>query len=323
MNVNLIDYDGKIPNLALMKASTYFKQQEYSVSLNAMSGRFDVVLCSVLFTWNRNKAGMLKDVFPNIQYGGTGWDLITVLPNEIEACKPDYELYTAKFLYPRIKGIMKKTTKMAKAQALVDAGIGFTSRGCIRKCSFCVVPEKEGDFRSDTEIRDIINPRSKNIILLDNNILADPAALDKLHEIRDRGFTVDFTQGIDARLITPELAEALSEIKHMRSVHYAWDFIQLESHIFQGINTLSQHIPRYKHMCFCLTGYNTTPEEDDYRFRKLIEAKITPYIMVYNNEGDLRLKHWARWVNSRIYNVCSFDKYEPWVRQQAQGQLAI
>jgi len=321
LKVNLIDFDGKIPNLALIKASTYFKQLGYAVSLNASSGEFDIVMCSVLFTWNKDKAMHLKNEFPNIQFGGTGWNLTTIMPSGIEACKPDYNLYTAEFLYPRIKGIMRKASKVAKAQELVDAGVGFTSRGCIRNCCFCVVPGKEGQLHPDTEIKDIINQRSKNIILLDNNLLADPTAIGKLHEIRDRGLSVDITQGIDVRLVTPELAQALSEVKRMRSLHYAWDFIQSEKQVFKGIDILSRFITRSNHMCFCLTGYNTSPEEDDYRFRKLLEAKIDPYIMIYNHEGDNRLKHWARWVNGRIYKVCSFDDYEPWVKQKAQGQL--
>ena len=323
MNVNLIDFDGKIPNLALMKASAYFKQYGDSVSLNANEGHFDIVFCSVLFSWNREKADMLHAINPDIIFGGTGWNIKTTLPKEIEVCKPDYDLYTADFLYPRIKGIMKQATKMDKAHALVDAGIGFTSRGCIRKCGFCVVPEKEGDLHPDTDIKNIINPRSKNIILLDNNILADPNALEKLHELRDRKLTVDFTQGLDIRLMTPELAKALSEIKHMRSLHYAWDLIQSEQQVFRGIDVLSKFVSRSRHMCFCLAGYNTTPEEDDYRFRKLTEAKVDPYIMVYNHAGDLRLKHWARWVNGRIYKVCSFNEYGPWAKHKEQLQLAL
>ena len=165
MRVNLIDFDGKIPNLALMKASTYYKGMGGTVALNATSGKFDKVLCSVCFSWNKTKAERLQIIFPNVIFGGTGWDLTTTLPPEVEASKPDYGLDTADFLYPRIKGIMKKSSRMAKAQTLVDAGIGFTSRGCVRKCGFCVVPKKEGKLRQDTEIKDLLNPRSSNIIL--------------------------------------------------------------------------------------------------------------------------------------------------------------
>lgn len=83
MNVNLIDFDGKIPNLALMKASTYYKQQGDTVSLNALKGQFDIVLCSVLYTWNKDRASKLRAAFPNIQFGGTGWDLTTTMPVDI------------------------------------------------------------------------------------------------------------------------------------------------------------------------------------------------------------------------------------------------
>lgn len=321
MNVNLIDFDGKIPNLALMKLSTAFKQNGDTVSLNANGGQYDAVVCSVLFTWNRDKASTLRTIYSNIIFGGTGWNITTTLPPEVEICKPDYDLYTADLLYPRIKGIMKQSTRMAKAQVLVDAGIGFTSRGCIRKCGFCVVPKKEGHLHQETEIKDIINPRSNVIILLDNNLTADPDCLEKLREIKERKLIVDITQGIDVRLMTPEIAKALSEVKHMRSIHYAWDFIQSENQVFKGLNILNRFVPRSKHMCFCLAGYDTTPEDDEYRFRKLVEAKIDPYIMIYNHVEDSRLKHWARWVNGRIYKTCSFEEYKPWVKQRSSGEL--
>lgn len=61
-------------------------------------------------------------------------------------------------------------------------------------------------------------------------------------------------------------------------------------------------------MCYTLVGFNTTFEEDMYRFRKLTELKIDPYIMIYNQKDDKKLKHFARWVNSRIYKKCTWDE---------------
>mgnify|MGYP002507210063 CR=1 FL=1 len=202
--------------------------------------------------------------------------------------------------------------------------MGFTSRGCVRKCPFCFVPKKEGAFRHDTPISDIINPRSNVIILNDNNLTADPNCIEKLHEIRDRGLVVDINQGCDVRLVNDDIAKALSEVKHLRSLHYAWDLMGFEKQVMEGIKTLSKYIKPYKHMCFMLIGYNTTFEEDMYRFRKLTEMKIDPFAMIYNEneKGDIRLKHFARWVNGRIYRSCSFEEYEPWKKAQ-QVQLSL
>ena len=219
---------------------------------------------------------------------------------------------------------MTKARKLEKATEIVNAGMGFTSRGCVRKCGFCFVPKKEGDFRDVAEIKDLINPRSNVLILHDNNLTADPYCIDKLYEIRDRGLVVDINQGCDVRLINDDIAHALSGVKHLRSLHYAWDLMGFEDQVMAGIKTLSKYIKPYRHMCFMLVGFNTTFEEDVYRFRKLTEMKVDPFVMVYNEneKGDVRLKHFARWVNSRIYKSCKFEEYEPWIKSQ-QVQLSL
>jgi len=193
------------------------------------------VFCSVVFTRSRDKAALLKKWRPDIEFGGTGWDLTTELPKEVQTCRPDYDLYTAELLATRMRGIGNQEQKMVKAQELVNAGIGFTSRGCIRKCGFCVVPIKEGPLRQETEIKDIINPRSNVIVLLDNNFTADPDCFEKLREIRERKLIVNFSQGIDVRLVTPGLAQALGDVKHLRKLCYAWDFPAHEDTVFNGL----------------------------------------------------------------------------------------
>jgi len=320
--IALIDFDGKIPNLALMKLSTYYKALGYMVVLlnQYAKGNFDKVFCSVLFTWNKAKAEKLKYIYPNIEFGGTGWDIYKKLPDAIEKCSPDYDLYSVEFLEKRTKGIMTKHSRHEKAKVLSKMGIGFTSRGCVRNCAFCFVPEKEGKFHQVAEIKDIINPRSKVITLLDNNFTADPFMIDKCKEIKERDLIVDITQGIDVRLMTPEKAEALASIKHLRSVHYAWDLMKYENIVFEGIKILSKQIKPYTHLCFMLVGFDTSFEEDNYRLWKIHELGITPYVMIFNkNEANsLRLKHFARWVNGHFFKNVPFSKYEPWVKAQSE-----
>lgn len=325
LKIGLIDFDGKIPNLALMKLSTFYKSKGAQIFLNDIPKNIDKVYCSVLFTWNKEKASELKNLYKNIVFGGTGWDLEIKLPEEIENSKPHYDLYKVEDIHSRLGGIMKKETRLAKAETIVNMGIGFSSRGCVRNCGFCFVPKKEGKLYQVSEIKDIINPRSNVITLLDNNFTADPDLIEKCKEIKERNLIVDLNQGIDVRLMTEERAAALASIKHLRSVHYAWDLIPSENKVMEGIQILSQHIKPYRHMCFILVGYNTSFEEDIYRFKRLAELKVDPYVMIYNKQGDLRLKHFARWVNSRIYKTCSFEEYHPWkkVSKEFYGQLSL
>ena len=324
MKISIIDFDGKLPNLALMKISTFYKKQGAKIYFGNVPKDADKVYCSVLFSWNKDKAAVLKDYYENIEFGGTGWNIKKTLPEEIERCTPDYDLYPLEEIYRRTcGGIGKKSTKLKKAMIIKNMGLGFTSRGCCRKCHFCLVPRKEGKLRQVAEVKDIINPGSgSNVVtLLDNNLTADPYALDKLKEIKDLGLTVDISQGIDIRLINEDLARALSEVRHLRSLHYAWDLPDHEESVINGINLLSRFIKTRRHMCFMLVGFNSSFEEDMYRFRRLVELKVDPYIMVYNKKPDIRLKHFARWVNGRIYKKCSWDEYEPWIKAQQQEQL--
>jgi hypothetical protein len=319
--IGLIDVDGRLPNMALMKISSYYKSLGEQVEFVREGSVYDKIYASAIFTMSKPICEKLQEKYGGtIEIGGTGWDIEKCLPPEIDSCRPDYELYTPEMVYRKMRGIMTRERKMEKAIQICNAGIGFTSRGCIRKCPFCFVPKKEGRFRHDMEIRDIINPKSNVIILHDNNITADPDVIEKLHEIRDRGLIVDINQGCDVRLMTPEIAQALREVRHMRSLHFAWDLMCYEKQVLEGIKVLLQYIRPYKCMCFVLCGFNTTFEEDMYRVQRLKEMKIKPYIMKYNEkDDDPRLNCFDRWVNGNFYKKCSFEEYEPWARLQTGG----
>lgn len=318
--IGLIDIDSKIPNLALMKISNYYKSLGEQVEFVKPGVYYDKIYASAVFTRSHDECIRLQEHYGDkIEIGGTGWDMKKELDNTIERTKPDYNLYSVEDIAKRMKGIGTRAHKLKKAAEIVNAGMGFTSRGCIRECGFCFVPKKEGKFRNVAEIRDLINPRSNVLILHDNNLTADPYCIEKLHEIRDRKLIVDINQGCDVRLMTDEIAKALSEVKHLRSLHYAWDLMGFENQVMEGIKTLSKYIKPYRHMCFMLVGFNTSFEEDMYRFRKLTELKVDPFVMIYNEKKDVRLRHFARWVNSRIYKTCSFEEYDPWKKEFEKG----
>lgn len=328
MRIGLLDFDGKAPNIALQKLSAYYKAHGSQVILNNfLPSQVDKVFCSVLFTWNRRKAEFLRDLYKDIEFGGSGYDLKKTLPVEIEAMAPDYSLYTPEHLLPRLKGIKSADKKLAKARELVASGIGHLYRGCTNGCSWCLVPKKEGRLRRVSRLESLINPASNRLLLLDNNFTAQPDCIDTCREIRDRKLAVSLTQGIDIRLVDDDKALALSQVRHIgRKIHFAWDKPGDEAAIMKGIEVLSRYIPHWKMMCYMLVGFDTTWEEDFYRFRKLSELKIDPYVMVYNRDegrAAARIRHFARWVNSRICKVTSFADYEPWVRARSAENLSL
>jgi hypothetical protein len=259
----------------------------------------------------------LADQFPNIAFGGTGYDLKVTLPKEIEACRPDYDLYQFHHLDKRVRGARTKEKHRERVQTLLDMGIGFTTRGCTRSCKFCKVPAKEGKLRSVGSIGDLVNPRSNLVKILDNNFTADPDCLAKLQEIKERGLVVDFTQGIDVRLMNAEIAKALGEIKYCGDfLHYAWDLMPFEARVKEGIATLAKHLKTWRHMCYILVGFDTTFEEDQYRVKELHGLGVRPYVMTYDQSQDLRLRHFQRYVYGSIYKSTPFEEYKPWMRDR-------
>lgn len=105
-----------------------------------------------------------------------------------------------------------------------DAYFAYTSRGCIRKCQFCGVPKLEGMQRDVESLSDLVRAidelygPKKDLMLMDNNVVASPRFKEVIAEIRDLGFTpgaklhragarapvqrrVDFNQGVDARIL--------------------------------------------------------------------------------------------------------------------------
>jgi hypothetical protein len=293
----LIDADGSdYPNLALMQLSAYFKKQGHTVSFGASDHNPDEVYISCVFTKNREKAILASTWYPNaeIHFGGTGFNLTSKIPSAAQHLKPDYSLYPQ-----------------------VDYSLGFTSRGCIRKCPWCVVPQKEGWIREHSPLDEFLEPTFNKVNLLDNNFLASPKCNDKLEQLIDIRKKTSFSQGLDVRLVTPENAELLSQVWYYdqsfkyRRLYLAWDFSEVEPHVLKGIETLLDAGIKPGHLMFyVLIGYNTTYEQDMHRVQTLIDLGVKPYVMPYNEMRGTYHHHLRRWVNRRFYMVVPWTDYD-------------
>ena len=199
----------------------------------------------------------------------------------------------------------------------MDYSMGFTTRGCIRRCPFCVVPKIEGEFRQYEPPWQFHPEHFKKMVLMDNNLLASKTLKKDLDWIKERGIKVCFNQGLDARLVTEDIAKMLKEMKaynlHFtnRTYYFSWDFVENEEPILRGLTRMiDAGVSPSSLMIYVLVGYNTTHEQDMYRFKKLRELGADPFIMIYNNRKDDRwIRHFGRWVNKRIYKACTFDEY--------------
>jgi hypothetical protein len=274
MKVGLIQVDGKWANIALMKLSAWHKKRGDEVVLVDLSSlKCDRFYGSKIFM------------------GGSGFDLKSELPKDIESQIPDYELY-------------KHSN---------GTSIGFTSRGCIRDCGFCIVKEKEGGIR-ETVFDWITSP---NVLLLDNNFLASPKWKEKLEYFIRQRLKVCFSQGLDIRLVNEENSNLLSQVDYRdnhfqkKRLYFAFDDPKLEQTIIEKVNLLKQFGIKAEEMLFyVLVGYNTTFDEDTQRCKVLNDLGCLPFIMLYNSTRKPLLRKLARWINKRYYKVCSFEEFQ-------------
>lgn len=301
MRILLVDADSHndFPNLALMKLSAWYKQQHAQITLikgiptTPPLEIYDKAYISCIFYQN---AEAILDYAHQLDFpyelGGSGIGYANKLPYNIEHILPDYKLYD------------------------IDYSLGFTSRGCIRKCEFCIVPNKEGYICDNAPITEFLHPDHNKLILLDNNFQASPRWEQNIEFIIEHKLKVNFNQGLDIRLMNDEFAQYLKKTKtynwtfKTRGFHVAFDSPKYESSFRKGIQIiLDAKIPASKIMVYILCGFNTFHYEDKYRMEVVREYGAIPYIMPYNRSSDSWVRHFARWVNGRYYQFIPMEDY--------------
>ena len=200
MRVGLVDVDGhNFPNLCLMKLSAWHKAQGDDVEFAIPLMPYDRIYMARVFDDTYTHDDLTAYQCDDIRKGGTGYGLDNKLPYEVEHMFPDYSLY-----------------------GITDTAYGFLTRGCPRHCHFCIVGDKEGLVsRKVADLSEFWNGQ-KNIKLLDPNTIACPQWKELLQQLIDSKAKVDFTQGVDIRLMTEEKAEMLTKID-LEMIHFAWD----------------------------------------------------------------------------------------------------
>jgi len=268
MKISLLT-DAPKHNLALMKLSAWHKANGDDVILNAPLFPADYTYASILFEKNKN-------LFIADEYGGAAFPDSQLLP-EVEQMKPDYSLYN------------------------VNYSLGYTFRPCFNDCYFCKVPKMNHPDSKHHSIHEFYNSDFETICLLNNNTFQDPAWRKTFEEIWDLNLTVKDENGYDIRLLDEEKTQALKKTKFTGKIHFAWDRMQDEELILNGLRLLKQY--KIYASFYVLTGYNTSLEQDIYRCQKITEQGHRPFIMPYKRTKlNMRFKDFII--------SCGWSRYE-------------
>lgn len=297
MKIGLIDVDGHhFPNLALMRISAWHKALGDDVEWWWSDFvHYNIVYMSKVFSDIYSPDVPEPMNADKVFKGGTGYAISLVdgkevfdqskhrnLPDEIERMFPDYSIYPE-----------------------YEFAVSMTSRGCPRGCSFCHVASKEGKCSVKVaDVKDFWTPETgkTEIKVLDPNITACKEKRDLMKQYAKTGCWIDFTQGIDIRLVNDDDIADLNRMK-IREVHFAWDNPKdkLEDK-FKRYAEKAKHKPHGNFgTVYVLTNFNSTMEENLYRVYTLRELGFDPYVMVYNKpDAPLEIRHLQRWCNNKI-----------------------
>lgn len=292
MNIGIVDVDGhNFPNLALMKLSAWHKKQGDKVEWGDMFGSYDKLYMSKVFTFTDDDHMCYNA--QEISKGGTGYkDYSKVLPEDIEHTYPDYDLYG------------------------VDYAMGFVTRGCPNKCPWCVVPHKEGKIRQHAEVREFWNGQ-KDLVLLDNNILAHDFGLQQLEETARLGIRIDCNQGLDARIIAKdvEIQKLLAKNKWSKYIRLACD----KKSQMEPVRIAVEKVRHYaqKKVPFFVYVLLTEDREDSTERINFLRSldRVDPFAQPYRDfENEVKPPKWqrdmARWANLKpLFRSTTFEEY--------------
>lgn len=317
MRIGLVDIDGHAkkkkwgatiyPNIALCKIARYHKQHGDSVEWAIPFFHYDRLYMSKVFNFSPDDLTVYDA--DEIIKGGTGYDIKSKLPDEIDRLQPDYSIY------PHIPN---------------DTAYGFLTRGCTNKCKWCVVPRKEGAIYPYMDVDEIAIEGRRKLVLMDNNILAaGDYAHEQLDKIIERGYRVDFNQALDARLVTDGFARQLAKVKWLDNnrIRFGCDTHQQIEDCERAMDMINSYGFTGQYFLYTMLNDNFSEcyERINYWWSKLQDKRsrhegrqVYAYAQPYRDPDNPHrpIPQWqkdmAGWVNKKAHFVAhSFEDFEP------------
>ena len=317
MKIGLVDVDGHAkkkkwgatiyPNLALAKIARYWRNRGGQISWASPMEHYDIVYMSKVFNFSPDDT-YIYDADKIIK-GGTGYDPLSQLPDEIDRLQPDYSIY------PNIPK---------------DTAYGFLTRGCPNKCRWCVVPKKEGAIRPYMDVDEIAIEGRRKLVLMDNNILAaGDYCIQQLQKIIERGYRVDFNQALDARLVTDEIAQLLAKVKWLDNnrIRFGCDTHGQIAECERAMNMINRYgfTGQYFLYTMLTSDFRECYERITYWWHRTQKTRashqgryVYPHAQPYRDPNNPHhiIPQWqkdmAGWVNKKAHFVAhSFEEFEP------------
>ncbi len=277
------------PNYALMKISAYHKSVGDTVEWWNPFEEYDRVYSSKVMDFTP----VNEYLPPNTIKGGTGYGIYEDLPPEIDSMFPDYSIYPE-----------------------CDYAIGFITRGCPNKCSWCYVPKKEGNVKPYRKWQELVRTDSDKLVLMDNNILACDYGVDQLRELSKTDYKIDFNQGMDIRLVDDEICTILKDIKWLKYIRFSCDSKAQLPFFEKVVKLFDKHkIPKSKIFVYLLVRKDISEAEE--RLKELcgIYKHFHIYAQPERNEpkgiipDKMQLEFAQRYVYGRCYNSETWEDY--------------
>lgn len=340
MKIGIVDADligrqkHRFPNLVCEKLSGYWKEQGAEVFLLTDYNSFDMfdkIYVSKVFT-DTPVPEWLKET-ENVHIGGTGFyfDSAPDLPDEIEHHMPDYRLYDSwiKSEIEKAKTDAEDKDKkfnessfLKKFNSYTDYSIGFLTRGCFRKCEFCV-NKKYNHVFSHSPLEEFLDDKYKKICLLDDNFFGCPEWKRLFQQLLDTNKKFRFKQGLDERLLNEEKCEMLFSAPYDGDYTFAFDNIEDYDLIKSKLQIIRKYNKKKNVKFYVLTGFQSTDGQDiENAFKRislLMEYNCLPYLMRYQNKNETPWKNskyhslyvtMARWCNQpSIFKKMSFRQF--------------
>ena len=346
MKIGIIDADllgrdrHRFPNLVCEKIAGYWIEQGAEVKLLSNYNNldeYDEVYISKVFTDTecpdkfKNKEWL--DKHPKIHTGGTGFffDQAPPLPDYIEHHMPYYDLYND-WINENVKQAeedAKKENKpfnkeryMVQFKEYLEYSIGFVTRGCFRKCGFCVNKKYDHVF-VHSPLEEFFDPSRKKICMLDDNFLGCPKWREILTQIIETGRPFKFKQGLDERLLTDEKCQMLFNSRYDGDFTFAFDKVSDYEIIHKKLELIAKYKKRKSVKFYVLVGFESTDyldiEKAFIRIELLLRYGCLPYIMRFQNKNETPWKDSkyrtlyvaiARWCNQpSIIKKMSFRQF--------------